>query len=131
MQNSITEIFEDLGNDANGFNAEQWFEKLNKYIQEYERILYAPLSYQIYKWQFDHTDDDDNDLIGTIQTNIDTLLQCVEKLEKENREENFQEKYPRFDDARKALIKIWDHVNLAGHQYQILHKSDIKRLLLI
>jgi len=53
-----------------------------------------------------------------------TLLQYVEKLATES-EGNIQERYPRFDDVRKVLIKIWDHVNLAAHQYQILHKSDI------
>ena len=28
------------------------------------------------------------------------------------------------DDTKKAILKIWDHVNLANQQYKILKQTD-------
>lgn len=117
---SVDAVFEYLCTDANSFDELHAFTLLNDYIVKYERLLYAPLSHRIYKWHFEHKEEDDNDIAGTIQTNIEKVFQYIEDSDKE---QELRSKHSRFEDTKKVFFKIRDHVNLAEYQYEIVQKS--------
>ena len=101
------------------FKPKDVFEKLQNYIRENERIVYFSLSSIV----FQETSVDEN-AVGTIISNIESMIEYAEK-EKNIYIEGMQEKEIKiYNDTTKALIKMWDHVNLAQRQYQNLKQTD-------
>lgn len=113
MQAAIEAFFMKLTVANNIFNVEETFEALEDYIKEYNRILYSPISNNIF---IKH---EDKEYIGNILSNLDSLINFSDKYVPKNREEEVH-----IIDTKKAILKIWDHVNLANQQYENLRQTD-------
>ena len=124
MQNSISMFFNHLMIKHDQFNAEKAFDELQDYVKLYDRILYSPISNIIYS---SYENGQSDDLIGTLLSNLDELLSysndsSVIAIKITALRDPKDKKY--VEDTRKAIFKIWDHVNLANQQYKVLKQSD-------
>lgn len=124
MQIAIEDVFQKMMVKQNQFEKEKTFDALNAYILQYDRILYSPISNHIYS---SYENGQDGDLIGTLQSNLDALLSYASDPKvittKKNNLKHGQSR-KSIDDTQKAIIKIWDHVNLANQQYKVLKQTD-------
>ena len=124
MQLEINKFFKHLMISHEQFESEGAFRELLSYIQEYDRILYSPISNIIYS---SYENMSDEELTGTILSNLDELLFYVNDeaaMEKHNSECTGKRDKKSVEDAKKAVLKIWDHVNLANQQYRVLKQTD-------
>ena len=112
-----------LFSEAQEFDEEQVFADLVEYIAEYHRILYSPISNTIYQYYQEHESDDAAKKVGSMLSNVEAVIaytktdRFAKKKEESKRPENYE-------DASKAILKIWDHISLAQQQYSMLKKSD-------
>ncbi|WP_294708741.1 hypothetical protein [uncultured Fusobacterium sp.] len=116
MQKNINIICNKLLEDD--FELEETSELFIDYIKKYNRILYSSFSNLIYAYFEKNNSEVANQKIGTMLANVENLIEYFESFNYD--EEN--KKY--YEDARKASIKIWDHINLAQQQYSMLKMSD-------
>lgn len=90
----------------------------------YERILYSTISNMIYQR---YSDSGIADVSGTLLSNLDALVQFSETAsniaEKKKALKGGQSE-KTVDETRKAVVKIWNHVTLASHQYTMLKQTD-------
>lgn len=129
-QREMQVFFSFLQVDNQNFSPEQAFKSLYHYIRTYRRILYSTVSNVVY----DITDDDNSGMQGSNPDRFGTLLSNIEKLvEYTDSDTNIaahktaastNEEKRAIDETRKAVWKIWDHVNLAHRQYNVLRQSD-------
>lgn len=103
--------------------AETVYNMVYEYIEKYDRILYAPITNEIYR-HFNEADEN-SELSGDLLTNLDQLLSYAYsgKPEKAKPHKSDNEK-KRLADTKKAILKIRDHANLAQQQYNDLKQSD-------
>ncbi len=122
----ITEICNLLFIDSSKFDEVFAFNEIYRYIKVYGRILYSQISNMIYAYYNEHTAQEATVALGTMISNI-------EKIDAYTGTEAYKEKKGKvkdpddkraYEDAEKALIKIWDHVNLAQTQYSGLKQTD-------
>lgn len=124
MQIEIEKVFQSMMVKQDQFEKEKTFDDLYSYILAYDRILYSPISNLIYS---SYENGQDGDVIGTLQSNLDALLSYVSNPQViENKKSDLKDakSKKRVDDTKKAIIKIWDHVNLANQQYKVLKQTD-------
>ncbi len=129
-QREMQVFFSFLQIDNQNFNPEQAFKSLCNYIRTYKRILYSTVSNIVY----DITDDDNSGIQGSNPDRFGTLLSNIEKLVAyTDSDQNIaihktaaasDEERRIIDETKKAVWKIWDHVNLAHRQYNVLRQSD-------
>lgn len=112
-----------LFDDSNEFNRVSVFDDILDYIENYDRILYAPISNTIYACYDEHDVKEAEKMIGTMNSNIEAVVAYTRSQEFEERKNNAKNK-ALYDDARKAILKIWDHANLAQQQYSVLKQTD-------
>lgn len=105
------------------FNAEEAFDELFKYIAEYDRVLYSPISNTIYAT---FSQKGNADPSGMMQSNLEKLLRSIEDPDFITQKKRTQppSTKKKIDDTQKAVLKIWDHVTLASQQYEMLRESD-------
>ena len=129
MQKEMGNVFTFLGYDNKNFKPEIVFKLLFQYIKRYERILYSTISNIVYML----INGDDLGTRGLTPDNFGTLISNIEKLiEYINDDRNIathkqaasREDGKYIDDTKKAVWKIWDHVNLAHRQYRVLKQTD-------
>lgn len=124
MEDAIKKFFDRLEKPNDEFQASSAFDELLRYITNYDRVLYSTISNLIYgKYESSGS----FDVSGTLLSNLDKLVKYSENSDniiakKQTLGENQTEK--AVDDTRKAILKIWDHVTLASHQYTMLKQSD-------
>ena len=124
MQIEIEKVFQSMMVKQDQFEKEKTFDDLYSYILAYDRILYSPISNLIYS---SYENGQDGDVIGSLQSNLDALLSYVSNPQViENKKSDLKDakSKKRVDDTKKAIIKIWDHVNLANQQYKVLKQTD-------
>lgn len=124
MQIEIEKVFQSMMVKQDQFEKEKTFDDLYSYILAYDRILYSPISNLIYS---SYENGQDGDVIGTLQSNLDALLSYVSNPQViENKKSDLKDAKSKkcVDDTKKAIIKIWDHVNLANQQYKVLKQTD-------
>lgn len=124
MQEAVKLFIEHLQIRHDQFDRVKAFEELYEYIIRYDRILYSPISNIIYSF---YEDDMDNDIMGTLMSNLDELVMYANNPQiiadiKIALPQDQNKKV--VDDTRKAVFKIWDHVNLANQQYKVLKQTD-------
>lgn len=108
----------------NEFSQENAFDELQRYIVQYDRILYSPISNIIYSA---YENSQEEELIGTLMSNLDALVSySLDQTAIANRKIAMEEDRDKrtVDDTKKAVLKIWDHVNLANQQYKVLKQTD-------
>lgn len=103
----------------NVFNADKALEILDSYLSKYHRILYSSISNVIYQA---YESEKNEDITDTLLANIDALVNSVAhyKSTKENKALNHQN---NADDIEKVILKLWDHVTLCIHQYEVLVRT--------
>lgn len=135
---AVVHFFNLLTQDAEKFSEEDTFNVLYEYIKTHNRILYAPISNEIYSCYNKHSSDEAGAIIGAISTNMDKLVsyaagqKCHDRRKKlecsseatETDKNDITMAIKQFEDAQKAVLKIWDHINLAQQQYSVLKQSD-------
>lgn len=120
---AIVKVFNLLLEDPDSFDEKIAFNALHKYIEKYERILYSPLSNIIYNV---NNNKDSEVIMGNISTNMDKLVAYTVSSEFTTRRNQTKkpESIKLLQDTKKAILKIWDHINLAQQQYSVLKQSD-------
>ena len=127
MQEGMTKVFRVLQTDSKDFNPETAFVALLKYVKTHRRILYSTISIIVYELVDRDNTDSGTVKFGNFFTNIEKLeaYVCDDKnISKHKTAASTKDEKTAVDDAKKAVWKIWDHVNLAQHQYDILGQSD-------
>ena len=71
MQGTINDFFNHLVVKHDEFSKEKAFDELQRYIMQYDRILYSPISNIIYSA---HENSQEEELIGTLMSNLDALV---------------------------------------------------------
>lgn len=124
MERSIREFFLILDVANNEFDVNAAFNYLFTYRLTHDRILYSTISNIIYAYE------DAKDSVNKadrILVNVDKLLNFSFQ------EDNIQKMKENFDEieakraieaAQRSVLKIWDHVSLAHHQYTMLKQTD-------
>ena len=122
METAVNVFCEHLMVKHNQFDEKATFDELINYISKYQSILYSPISNKIYSF---YEKNDSTDSIGTMLSNLDELVIYVNKPEViKNKKEDYKEHSESVEDAKKVVLKIWDHVNLANQQYKVLKQTD-------
>ena len=121
----ISSICAFLLSKNNEFNTEKCFECILDYIKKYDRILYAPISGTIYSVCASKEHEKSSDIMGNITSNIDKVKEYAhsDSVNDRIRKANNTEKKQLLD-TQKSILKIWDHINLAYQQYDVLRQSD-------
>ena len=70
MNGKVLALCKALLTDNNNFKKDVVFQDIYRYISNYDRILYAPISNMIYACYNDHTAEEATDIMGTINSNI-------------------------------------------------------------
>nr|WP_294648149.1 hypothetical protein [uncultured Anaerostipes sp.] len=128
MTEKMQELCELLSANSDQFNEIEAFDFIVQYIKDYDRILYSQISSVIYALFDEHETNEAMKALGTMTSNIEKIIAYTDtknyrdKIEEE--EKKGKEKKKAYEDASKALIKIWDHVNLAHTQYSGLKQTD-------
>lgn len=126
MSEKITEICDLLFADSSEFDEVNAFNVIYQYIKGYRRILYSQISNMIYAYYNEHTTKEATLALGTMISNIEKIVAYTST--KEYTEKRGKAKQPvdkkAYEDTEKALVKIWDHVNLAQTQYSGLKQTD-------
>lgn len=123
MQERIGIFCNKLLDDEEHFDVTKTMEYLMKYLHEYHRILYSEFSNRIYAYYEEHSLDDASEAVGTMLSHMEKLIDYVQTTEFETKKQGAHS-IKDYEDASKAVIKIWDHINLAQQQYTMLKMSD-------
>lgn len=108
MSQAMDSLCEKLSDDASDFKKEVFWEEFKKYIIGNNRLLYTNVTNKIFN---------NYEIIGTFQTNLESVIvYSYENVPKENKNDHAR--------AQRALMKLWDHINLAIRQYELFNLSD-------
>lgn len=116
MESAISDIITQISIPSSNFSyreCKEVVDKITRYTEKYERILYATISNKIFAYQ---KNDINNSTVGNIITNLDILMNYCYESDLDTNCNNHA--------VCKVILKICDHVNLAQQQYQELHISD-------
>lgn len=120
MQQEMSYFLSLLMTDSSKFDTEKTFNCLHQYVSKYNRILYSAISHHVY--DLEETAEkrgSSKDPFGTLLSNVEILLNYAENINSDD-----HGKVEELKETKKAIWKIWDHVNLAQRQYAELKQSD-------
>ena len=120
----MQEFLKKLECSNESFNPEDAFSWLITFLAINDRILYSTISNRIYNG---YEESGRAEISGTLLSNIEALVRYSEtpdNIAKHKGAVKGGTKTGTVDDARKAVLKIWDHVTLACHQYEMLKQTD-------
>lgn len=126
MSESVNDFFQAFLGDYDKFDKKLVFNLILNYISVHKRILYSPISNIIYKCFDENEPEKAARMIDTMVLNLEKVIEYTESLEFIERIMETKEKEVESDlqDTKKAILKIWDHVNLAQQQYRVLKQTD-------
>ena len=125
MSVKITKICTLLFEDSSRFDEKTTFDMIFQYIESYNRILYSQISNIVYACFNEGTPKDASDRLGTMISNIEktaAYTRTQSYVDEKERAGAIEKKI--YEDVEKALVKVWDHVNLAQTQYSGLKQTD-------
>lgn len=108
MSKAMDSLCAMLAVDASDFQNDVFFKEFKKYIIGNNRLLYTNVTNAIF---------DNYEIVGTFQTNLESVI----TYSYENIPENNKGDHAR---VQRALMKLWDHINLAVRQYELFNLSD-------
>ena len=124
MTEKVNEVCQLLLTDSDKFEEKDACDKIIDYIHNHDRILYAPISNTIYACYNEHKAEEAEKMIGTMIANMQAVVDYTRSDEYVERKKTAGKKQKAFDATRKAVLKIWDHINLAQMQYSSLKQTD-------
>lgn len=99
-----------LAVDSSDFNKVEFLGIFGKYIEANNRLLYTNISNTIFN---------NYDIIGTYQTNLESVIAySYEDILYD------KQKVLEHEKIQRALMKFWDHINLAIRQYELFNQND-------
>lgn len=119
MEEKMQNICRALSAESKGFIAKDFFYEVNVYIKQKDRLLYTYLTNHIFTLN--------EEKFGKMQTNIDNVVNYMYSDEFNQdfsvrlKDKNEKKELER---TQRAILKIWDHVNLARRQYLMFNKND-------
>lgn len=121
METDMLHLCYSLSVSTRGFekSIEQWFQDLDKYISNYERLLYSSISNYIYGL--------DEEKYASFEMNIYSVFQYVMNQDPPN-ENPGKDAYEK---RRRIVMKFYDHVNLAHRQFVLYSQkqADVEVLI--
>lgn len=119
QQFKMQEIFMELA--AEQFDKEITYNDLRNYIELYERILYSTISHLVYDvLETSETDRKAGDPFATLLSNLDALRIYTDSV----KDQGGAKERKITADTKKAVWKLWDHINLAHRQFRELRISE-------
>ncbi len=124
MERAIRELFEYLDLPGDRFDESACFDRILDYLWKHKRVLYSTISLIIYAY---HDEEDAAPHIGNVLTNLDKMMAYADReaniaWKRQNLPEEKQGDL--VDKTQKVIVKLWDHVCLAEHQYTMLKQTD-------
>lgn len=123
MSDSVDKFFQEFFCDSSEFKAIETFDSIFNYIKGHDRIAYAQISNIIYGCFDGHESNEAMSMLGTLVSNMESVIAYAESNEFIMRKKQTRDT-KKLEDTRRAIIKIWDHVNLAQQQYSVLKQTD-------
>lgn len=122
MEKEMNMICEKLSTETKTFDAKEFFRKIYGYIEENDRLIYTQITNYIFTLEKEEE-------FGVLQTNIDNV---VNYMYGEQYKDDFREilegkdknKKWKLEKAKRTVLKLWDHLNLARRQYLLFHHKD-------
>ena len=120
MKADILSICHIISSPSNEFKVKDAFNEIKKYVQNYDRLLYAEISTYCYNLKPEDAD--------SFQGNLNSLIEYVYSkdykngLEAEKGKKNLSEIELR-ERTKRVVIKLYDNVNLACAQMSSLKQS--------
>ena len=108
VKEDFNHLLNELCNPTKKFEIVSFLEKLDNYLNNNHRLLYSEFTNRIINYN-----EKNDQKVGIIISNLEN---CIEY--SMNRENDVSE------DIKKALIKLWDHANLASNQYNYFMTTD-------
>ena len=111
MSKAMDELCELLSADYEEFKEEEFFQQFSSYIENNSnRLLYTSVTNAIFN-NYDST--------GTFQTNLEKVI-----IFSNNNVPKKPQEIKEHERVQRALMKLWDHINLAVRQYELFNKND-------
>lgn len=117
IQIEIDKLCQELAQESMQFNEWDFFKKLCSYISTYERLLYTNITNYVCTLS--------EKQFATVQSNIDAVAHYIYSIDFEKEASNLSDK-KLVNTAKKTVLKLWDHINLARRQYQLFLATDEK-----
>ena len=124
----VTLLCKELMMENESFNKENCLNNLLYFMENDKRILYSQVTGFIFdRYKKSGSLKDASDIVDNMTTNLASMIEWARSDEFESTSafqkwfKNDSDKLPKL---RKILIKLWDHINLANHQYNQLKESD-------
>lgn len=112
-------IIDQLGRNNDEFHADLVFVMVKDFISAHDRILYSIISNYIYNEYEKINTESGSSKVDRIISNMNALQDYAYTCEvKDKQQEEIILK------TKKAIVKMWDHINLASQQYEFLKESD-------
>lgn len=132
MTDRVVDFCNVLLMDSNKFSdaeSEKTFFMIFNYIKKYHRILYSPISNICYQCFRDSEKYDKMDEFGSFISNIEKVSNYSSTYKYKKRIDDAEikgdiEEVKYLEDTAKAVLKIWDHANLAQQQYNVLRLTE-------
>lgn len=130
MTKDIDNLCKQLYQSNRSFNTKDTFEKLINCIIGEKRILYYQVTVEVYDCYKNNPITVVDGLMNNFAANIIELIEYTNSEEVKNRIDycksnaEKQNELKALESSKKVLYKLWDHVNLANHQYVQLKQSD-------
>lgn len=119
MSMGVDALCERLVKNSQGFDHKAFFETLNNYIKNEDRLLYTNITNFVFALKEEE--------IGVVQTNLDSVINYIYS-------DEFNKDFPwasgpenqgnPYDRTKRTVLKIWDHINLAKRQLSLFKMSD-------
>lgn len=110
--------------DSNEFKESDVCNELINYLDGSKRILYTSISNTIYVCYNEHDIEETERMMGNMTANMQAVVEYTRSEEYKKCRSNANGKQKAYDDTKKAVLKIWDHINLAQMQYSMLKQTD-------
>ena len=130
MTKDIDNLCKQLYQSNRNFDNKGTFEKLINCIKGDKRILYYQVTVEVYDCYKNNPATVVDGLMNNFAANIIDLIDYTNSDEVKIRVDNCkghaekQDELKALESSKKVLYKLWDHVNLANHQYVQLKQSD-------
>lgn len=124
----VTQLCEELRLENKKFDKEKFLDILVYFMDNDKRILYSQVTNFIFdKYKKSWSLKDASNIIDNMTTNLVSMIEWTKSDEFKSTlvyQKCFKVQLDKLPKLRKILIKLWDHINLANHQYNQLKESD-------
>ncbi len=128
MELEVSNLCDELKVSKKDFKKDKVLDTLAKFVVDDKRMLYSQVTTYIFNY-YDKKKplDPSSDLTDNMLSNLVTMLDWIESEEFKNNSTYLSRLAgdpSKIISLRKIVIKLWDHINLANHQYNQLKESD-------